>query len=146
MSKSADSYEHAKPPKFPWFELIPIRARYTGLAFICLSVSVGGVIRAVHLSDKTEGGRGGAIATMLALTIVLLRRDFGVWQYKDRIENMKTGLSTLDQLTEKVSALEQAIGVNSIGQTSTNWWLAGSTAIGTLFWGFGDVFAKWFIH
>ena len=146
MSEPVIPQDHAKPPAFPWQELVPLKWRYIGLFILCVVVSILGVVRAIHLCDKTEGGRGGAIAAIVALTTFLLRRDYGAWQYKDRIDNMKADLTPDEQLVEKVSALEQAIGINAYGQSVSNWWLAGSTAVGTIFWGFGDVFASWFIH
>jgi hypothetical protein len=133
-------------PKLPWIERSNVTARYVILAIFCFLVSTGGVGRAVHLACANEGGRGGALATILSLSVFLLRRDYGAWQYQDRIANMSDNLSDLDQIKEKVDALQQAMLTNSEGQTAANYCLAGGTVIGTLFWGFGDIFATWFMR
>ena len=128
----------SRPPRI---EYVPVVWRYVGVAGLCLLVSAGGVLRAVRLGNQNEGGRGGALATMIALTIFLLRRDYGMWYYQDRISEIKD-LSPIDELTEKIRAVEKAMFTNSRGQTKSNYWLAVATVIGTFFWGFGDLIVK----
>jgi hypothetical protein len=106
---------------------------------------MGGVIYAAYKHSWSEGGRGGAMATMIAIFIVLLRPDYGQQIFDERFTKIDPKLPQIDQLEEKVGAIVAAMRINSQGQARLNKGLVIASAIGTLFWGFGDLLAKWMI-
>ena len=125
-------------------ESIPPLVLYGLEVLLCITFSVGGVLRAVHLGCPAEGGRGGAIATVIAFLILFSRPDWGLRFFADR--NESKGDSSPISLERKVDLLYGALQADSVGRTAQNYALACATITGTLFWGFGDYFAKWLMH
>jgi hypothetical protein len=122
---------------------VPQLWRYAFVGSLSLALSFGGVIWAASAHRVSEGGRGGAIATMVAIFIVLLRPDYGQKILDDRMATINPELSPIDRLDQEVKAIVSAMRINSKGQTRLNRGLVIASAIGTIFWGFGDIFAKW---
>jgi len=106
-------------------------------------VSSGGIILAAHMHQWTEGGRGGALATIFAIFIVLLRPDRGLKLYEDRMMNIDPQLSPIEKVKYELAAVMAAMRNNSQGQTRLNKGLVIASGISTLAWGFGDIAAKW---
>lgn len=109
------------------------------------AASLAGVISAARSHQSEDGGRGGAVATMIAIFIVLLRPDYGQRILEDRLTNIDLRLPQIDRLKQEVQAIVAAMRINSQGQTRLNRGLVIASAIGTLFWGFGDMAARWLI-
>ncbi len=122
---------------------MPPLFRYISVAILSAALSVGGVIWAAHTRCPANGGRGGAVATALAFVVLFLRPDYGLWLFKQRREKMKPNLPEVERVGSELTALVESLEINSKGQKNQNIALAVASGIGTIFWGFGDIFAKW---
>ena len=117
----------------------------------------GVIIAAFVVVDASHGGRGGAIGVAIALVAFFATRNYAGEVYdaltnpaknvKTRILKLTKGTlhekPELDSPAHKLKALEARLNLERQGQMMQNIWLAVSTGIGTIFWGFGDLFAKW---
>ena len=131
------------------------RALFRAIGFLAIAASLIGVARAWWIGDPLEGGRGGAIAVALALTALFATRNYAAEVYdaltspaqdlQSRILKLTKGrLAEAPKLAtpeQKMKALEARLKLEAEGQRMQNFWLALSTAVGTIFWGFGDLFA-----
>lgn len=139
--------------------LLSERALFRTIGFLAIAASLAGVAYAVWLGEPLEGGRGGALAVALALTTLFATRNYAAEVY-DALTNPAQDLQTrILRLTkgrlkerpqlatpeQKMKALEARLKLEAEGQSLQNFWLALATGVGTLFWGFGDVFAGWII-
>jgi hypothetical protein len=124
------------------WDSIPQRPRYVLFGLASLASSIIGVLIAAHNHCPSSGGRGGAIATIVAIFIVLLRPDYGLRMLNSRLDDLSLSLPDTEQLKEKVSYLIQAMRINSQGSTRLNIGLVIASMIGTIFWGFGDLIAQ----
>jgi hypothetical protein len=117
--------------------------RYRLVFATCILLSIGGILWGIHVNIAAAAQRGGALATMFAFVNLLLRPDYGLLIYNE----FKAAIKSDDlptRIKEQLAALELSMAINADGQEKQNRWIAGSTAVGTIFWGFGDVFASWF--
>lgn len=120
--------------------------------------SFGGVVVAAFVvADARHGGRGGAIGVAIALIALFATRNYAGEVYdaltnpaqdvKTRILKLTKGrlakAPVLDNPEHKLNALEARLKLESQGQKMQNVSLAIATGTGTIFWGFGDIFAKW---
>jgi hypothetical protein len=122
---------------------VPPLHRYIIVALLSAALSVGGVFWAAHIRCPADGGRGGALATALAFIVLFLRPDYGMWIFKHRKEKIPADLSETERLRMELAELIKSLDINSNGQRNQNIALAVASGIGTIFWGFGDLFAKW---
>jgi hypothetical protein len=122
---------------------MPPLSRYISVAILSAALSVGGVIWAAHIRCPADGGRGGAVATALAFVVLFLRPDYGLWLFEQRREKTKPNLPEAERVGKELTLLVESLEINSKGQKNQNIALAVASGIGTIFWGFGDVFAKW---
>lgn len=126
-------------------------------------LSVGGVLVAAFCTkDAADGGRGGALADALALAALFGTRNYaadtyealttGAEQLKSRIWRLKAigtppesapEASELKKIGARISAFETRLKLDAQGAYAQNFALAIATAVGTIFWGFGDIFARW---
>jgi hypothetical protein len=126
-----------------FWEKVPQLWRYVVIAALSLGISMVGVFWAVHRNCPAQGGRGGAIATVVAFAILFLRPDYGLRIYEERKSRISPNLPQIEQLNLELKALIAGLRINSSGQAHQNRALVIASIIGTIFWGFGDVFATW---
>jgi hypothetical protein len=117
--------------------------KYVVLATISVFFSIGGVVWAAHKRCPADGGRGGAIATAVALAVIVSRPDYGLLIYEARRKRRPSNLTQMETILDELDSIAAAYEINSSGQKWQNWTVVGSTFVGTVVWGFGDVFAKW---
>ena len=117
----------------------------------------GVIIAAFVVADASHGGRGGAIGVAIALVALFATRNYAGEVYDaltNPAQNVKTRIlkltkgtlaeaPVLDSPEHKIMALEARLKLEHQGQKVQNIWLAVATGIGTICWGFGDLFAKW---
>lgn len=137
------------------------RNAYVLVLIACITVSIAGIGLAAFLHSPSDGGRGGALAVVASFAALFLGRDFGaipitVLALRQEILKLRraavpahaedTG-DPLDRLEGDLDALVSALkAANVHGASSTreqNWFLAISSILGTLAWGFGDWAAAW---
>lgn len=112
-------------------------------------VSSAGVVWAARYPDTSNGGRGGAIAVIVAFAVLFLRRDYGKKSYDTILEDVPEQVDGLDYekaiqaLHERVLAVDRRVALDADGQRLQNKALTWASVIGTIFWGFGDLFAAW---
>lgn len=118
-------------------------------------LSVGGVAYSIFISHKSvDAGRGGALAVALSFATLFLSRGYGdrvysiltvdadtasqlVAKLRGEVDD-KAKLVTADQ---KLDALFTKIQIDAGDQQVQNFYLAWSSVVGTIFWGFGDLLA-----
>jgi hypothetical protein len=96
------------------------------------------------------------VAVTLALFALFATRNTAVEVYEaltHKGERMRARISILTKgkaseepistADEKLRALEKRLEWEAEGQKHQNFYLAIATATGTIFWGFGDLFAAW---
>jgi hypothetical protein len=141
-------------------------SRMRALVAGSLVLSIGGVAVAVGVTgDPLDGGRGGAVAVALTLVAFFLRRDIGRRLRKAFTETLpglsedierlspasrridagpaSPGPEALDSLTRRLDAIESSLRVVERSEQTMDRYVAAAAAVGTLFWGFGDIAAGW---
>jgi outer membrane protein OmpA-like peptidoglycan-associated protein len=133
------------------------RRRRVLVIALSFSFSIGGVILAAFwLKNENDGGRGGAIASVVSLSLMFMNSGYESDIYEfvtgrsdrkrklDSLRNIKHAVDKepLVKLQDEVDGLRAYIFTDLIGQQALNRSLAWAAGIGTLFWGFGDVAAK----
>ena len=122
-------------------------------------LSIGGVILAAFvLKEPSHGGRGGALAVAIALFSLFATRNYAADVYDAltrRSHEIKTRILKLtsegqdknspSSPEQKLNALEARLRLDAEGLRDQNMCLAIATGLGTIFWGFGDIFAVWFM-
>lgn len=102
---------------------------------------------------------GQRLQTLLTETLPALRATAEEVIPKSRTAQPPIKNDDVGSLTERVAQLEktvrtletfdagfkQRLNADADGQRLQNMYLAFSSIVGTIFWGFGDVFASWFI-
>jgi hypothetical protein len=131
--------------------------RFAGIAALATLLSVGGIVYAVCVTKSAQdGGRGGALAVALSFAVLFLSRGYGTRVYDILTKEAPEAIAELDKLTgksgnrvitadEKIDALVSKTRIDAQVQESQNIFLAASSAIGTIAWGFGDMVAQYFI-
>jgi hypothetical protein len=125
-----------------WWDTVSQPWRYVIIICMSLIISCAGVLWASYTGKAQDGGRGGAIATVIAFAILFLRPDYGMRIYEERKARIKPDLPQLEKLDQEVKALVTGLRINSIGQAHQNRALVIASIIGTLFVGFGDWLAQ----
>lgn len=123
-------------------------------------VSLGGVVWAgLSSTDKSDGGRGGAIAVIVSLCVFFLRRDYSERvidstlelypELAKHIENAAEGYPiepfSPSEATALLLGMFGRMNVESTEQHGQNITLFWTSFIGTIFWGFGDIPTGWMI-
>lgn len=140
--------------------------KYLAILMLAIALSAGGIAYAVHCSkNKDDGGRGGALAVALAFVVLFVSRGQGAKVYDiladegpellKKIEALQAAGPALGETAgkvannptaeTKVNALVAKLRTDSNDQRKQNIYLAFTSVIGTLAWGFGDLIAKKFI-
>ncbi len=134
------------------------RMLFLMIGVIAILAAVVGVLLAAYVFENADhGGRGGAVAVAIALVTLFATRNYANDVYdaltnpsqdvRTRILKLTKGTlpnaPSLTNADQKLTALEARFRLEAEGQRTKNIWLAVSTAVGTIFWGFGDLFAKW---
>lgn len=133
---------------------------------VSLFASGYGIYRAIFISGcKDDAQRGGAIGTVVALLFLVMARSYGTKLYKavyqewpDLVARIQAedalavGASlppeppiTPEVLRARIKGLVGAIVIDGKYQKTQNWIAMLATAVGTVVWGFGDLFAIRFI-
>lgn len=129
-------------------------------------LSVGGVIFAAFVSkDMADGGRGGALADALALAALFGTRNYAADTYEaltTRAIELRSRIlklsgsgavpgaipneeSEIAEVKRRLGAFETRLRLDAQGAYTQNFALAVATFVGTVFWGFGDLFAAWLV-
>jgi hypothetical protein len=130
------------------------------IVFCCLLsifTSVYGIKLAVEKYRPSDGGRGGAIGVTIALVILFINRN-SVRIYQLRSKVIPALIASIRELTGgdtpqenirvvrgKLDSLEKMFSAKGRDQVFQNIFIVLATAIGTIVWGFGDLFAQWLI-
>lgn len=135
------------------------KARFRAvLAASCVLCALGILVAVFLTKDIDDGGRGGAAAVALSFAILFVSRGYGSRIYQALTKEaaaIRANLTALsgdaeDQAVvgteDKVNALVSKTTIESQTQEIQNVYLAWSTVIGTLTWGFGDLVAKLGLH
>lgn len=130
------------------------------------ALSVGGVaVAALVTADPVDGGRGGALAVALTLVAFFLRKDVNeklrltftrtlpelraaIDEFSGAPEREKTKVPAAGPIvtpTQRLDAIETSLRVTEQSEQRMDRYVAAAAVIGTLFWGFGDIVAKWFL-
>jgi hypothetical protein len=127
---------------------------------VCIVASLAGILVAVCVTkDAADGGRGGAIADAIALSVMLVSRNYAARLYKiitrlrseskeeygkhDETAVSRTVVRSI--VKNEIDSLLNLLNVDAQSQKLQNRYLATATCIGTLFWGFGDWIARQFL-
>ncbi len=116
------------------------------LLLVCWEVSRLGVDYAVQTTHcDTDGGRGGAIAVILAIMVIFFTPSYASRLYK----LISKGAKEQSSHTEGRSAVQVEINrlLTLLDEDAKyvfvqNVFLAAATMIGTFYWGFGDKIAR----
>jgi hypothetical protein len=137
--------------------------KYLVVLAVAIALSVGGIAYAVHGSkNKDDGGRGGALAVAVAFIVLFVSRSQGARVYTILAEEGPELLNRIEAQAgatpdpaakqadgspaeTKVDALLAKLRTDANEQRIQNIYLALTSVIGTLAWGFGDLIAKRFI-
>ena len=128
---------------------------------LCTLSSALGIAYGVHYSSVNDAGKGGAVADSIALLALFSTRNYAANVYgtlnrsKERVRRIlrlrqanqdKKPIDEISGLSEKFKTLELRLKIEGDNQYRANIFLAISTIIGTLTWGFGDDIAKYIIE
>lgn len=134
---------------------------YRLIFFLSIVLSLIGIVVGVLRHSNADGQRGGALADMIALYTLFVRHDDNSAYRVLSIEipAFRKFLEKFGPLTDaqaiRILALDleaQAASINmqlkdgAERQETQNFWLAWTTVVGTLFWGFGDLPTQWLIN
>lgn len=132
------------------------RTLYALAIVLSVIVSLSGVAYSVYVSkNPVDGQRGGAIAVVVSLWILFLRRNYGERVYRaivelspsiekkleDMAENKPVTAFSDIELTIVLLGLVGRINVEADEQRVQNIALFLASVVGTMFWGFGDAIA-----
>jgi len=127
------------------------KSKYLSLLFVCIALSVGGIVLSVLTRDPLDGSRGGVLAVGLAVAYLVVRRDVAGEVFETLEEHAQEELPTddpgvkVDRLARRFDDLKASLRNKGKDESSLNWYLATATIIGTLAAAFGDMAAKFFI-
>src|ERR1700722_20243099 len=129
-------------------------ALYRLLFIFAFLISAAWVGIGVHRKQNIDGQRGGAIADMIALYVLVVRGDddstfkilFSEFpalrksfeEIGPLTNEQQIRILALD-LKSRTDAIDLKLQDSSGRQEIQNCWLAWTTVVGTLFWGFGDI-------
>jgi len=116
---------------------------YVAINLFALALGVGGVIIAAHNHFPSEGGRGGIFATVVAFLSLFCDPDEPIEVYEVTGSKGAFDAQRFEQFDSKMVEVVRALRANSRKQTVRNWATVIGGSVGTIFWGFGDVFAGW---
>ena len=132
-------------------------ARHILIVSASAFLSLGGVsVAAFSLHDPSHGGRGGAVASAASLLALFANKPYGLrflesaTRRQERIDRLgqlsgpdKAHTTESDRLKNHVQAIRTTLLIDVLGQQIQNRSIAWSASIGTIFWGYGDIFAQW---
>jgi len=117
---------------------------------LSIILSAGGLFYAVKVTGKADdAGRGGALGDVAALGVLFLGRGYGSRLYEvltagsDEKEVLAEEYGLSD--SERVDLLFASMKLEAQETRWQNRYLAATTFIGTLTWGFGDKIASMFL-
>lgn len=133
---------------------------YRLLLLGCILVCLAGIWIGIATNNPTHAGRGGALGVAISFFSLFALRPYGdelVETFGTRTNRILDLLNKndpdkdvpakrLERLNRAIELLSEKLKVDGLGQKRQNIYLALSGGISTLFWGFGDMVASWFIH
>lgn len=125
---------------------VPQFWRYVIIITASFLISISCVLWAAQYHRPADGGRGGALATIIAFSAIFLRPDYGLRFYVKRKKRISKALPQVAQLASELKALTTGLQINSNGQAHQNRALVIASLIGTFFGGFGDMISAWICH
>ena len=111
---------------------VPERLKYRIVSVAAAIVSVLWVIGAAYCNMAPSAGRGGALALILSLLLFFLGHNIGARRF-----------ALVTDPAQQVAALTKRLNDDASSARRLNKYLAFSSFLGTLTWGFGDMFAHW---
>ena len=125
------------------WDRIPQFYRYIIFIGLSLTISISGVVWATLTHRCAEAGRGGALATILAVATMFLRPDYGMLTYDDGKAERSRIANADERLQTEIEDVVQWLRINSSGQSHLNAAIFLASLVGSLFWGFGDLLPKY---
>jgi hypothetical protein len=131
--------------------------RFRIVLLVAILLSLGSIPVAVYVTGSAQdGGRGGALAVALSFTVLFLSRGYGTTVYNILTKEAQEVDQTLKKIrgekgsatltpAQKIDALISKTKIDATLQHTQNVYLAWSSGIGTIAWGFGDIPAQWLI-
>ena len=143
-----------------WLPTLTEKGTYQSILLVCVLFCLAGVFVSVLIGDPTHGGRGGALGVAISFFSLFALRSYGddlVESYGSRtnrildlIEDEEDAKDASDERLERlnrgIELISHKLRVDSLGQKRQNVYLAWSGGISTVFWGFGDIIACWFMQ
>jgi hypothetical protein len=130
------------------------KQKYSAILIVAIALSAAGVGYAICTKNKDDGGRGGALAVALAFAVLFVSRGYGTRVYEiltvegpeilKRLEESPAAVAEPEKTAAeiKINALLAKERADADDQRIQNIFLACTSVIGTLAWGFGDLVAK----
>jgi len=131
------------------------KARLRIVLVVACTLSAGGIFYAAYVTKNPgDAGRGGALAVALSFVVLFLSRGHGTKAYEiltKEAAEVSRNLAKLrasggaDLNEDKVAAIISKTKIDANVQHVQNVYLAWSSAIGTIAWGFADIVAQWLV-
>jgi hypothetical protein len=119
---------------------IPPATRYVTTTVVAAVISLAVVVWSARTKNHSQdGGRGGGFAAFLSLFIMLFLPDFGRRLYERNIAYIRRDANDTERLKSELKALTTWIKIDNADRAKQTKALFIATAIGTLFWAFGDL-------
>lgn len=136
------------------------KTTYQLLLLICIIACLLGVWIGVATGIPAHAGRGGAVGVAISFFSLFALRPYGddlVETFGARTNRILDALDEnnsekdaseerLERLNRAIELLTEKLRVDGLGQKRQNIYLALSGGISTVFWGFGDIAACWFMQ
>jgi hypothetical protein len=125
--------------------------RYLLVSVFCVLCSLAGIVIACWTNCPTYGTRGGTVALGATLIFLIAKKDLASKIYLMLQEYEAEGTATtgqlpttaIDGLKRRFQYLSDWIKDSSEDQQAQNWYLFGSTFVGTIVSAFGDAISSW---
>jgi hypothetical protein len=133
------------------------KTRFVIVLCIAVLLSAGSIPFAAYVTKSAQdGGRGGALAVALSFAVLFLSRGYGTKVYDVLTKEAQAVNTNLQKIRgaagggaltsdQKIDALVSKTTIDADVQHNQNVYLAWSSGIGTIAWGFGDIAAQWLI-
>jgi hypothetical protein len=108
--------------------------QHIAITALAILFSFGWIVGAAYYKLEDTGGRGGAIAVALSFYLLFIGGDLA-----RRVQNTLQESATLDA---RMTGVEANLHIRDLTTKHQNIYLAVSSIVGTIAWGFGDLAAK----
>ena len=129
---------------------------YRIIFLLSSGIAISWIIVSAYAANTDGAERGGAIAVAIAFGSLFVSRGYGLKGYEIVTEgrkqlkalttqntnpNKNDEVASLEDLNQKLDALFVAMQTNEKSQKKQNSYIAASSVVGTICWGFGDIIA-----